>query len=258
MMGNIALQDTKEKRTSKIEEIVFKCVFVLSVISITLMSKDFIFGTSWLPIKEMSEFTLAFIHCILGMIVLFIPRIILKVAGIKLPNMMCSYYYVFVFCATILGEVFSLYYLVPIWDSLLHFTSGILIGIFGAILITIILQKKNCEKLITPKGIAIAVMFFTLCLGLVWEIYEFSADSLLGLNMQKFMLQDGTELIGQIALVDTMKDLITDSLGALVAAISSYFSLKRKRGWLSSYIPFEPCETSLEFGLEKNTLANTL
>ena len=34
-----------------------------------------------------------------------------------------------------------------------------------------------------------------------------------------------------MALMDTMKDLIVDSIGALVISIIGYISLKYKKGW---------------------------
>ena len=63
-------------------------------------------------------------------------------------------------------------------------------------------------------------------LGLVWEIYEYSFDGILGLNMQKFRLEDGTELIGRAALCDTMDDFIVDALGAFAAAAYGFIHLK--------------------------------
>ena len=78
--------------------------------------------------------------------------------------------------------------------------------------------------------------FFTLCfavfLGVVWEFYEFTADSILHTNMQKFALESGQLLEGRAALMDTMKDLIVDTVGALVMAVVGYISLKYKKGWV--------------------------
>ena len=68
---------------------------------------------------------------------------------------------------------------------------------------------------------------FAITMGVVWEIYEFSFDGLLGLNMQKFRLESGEALIGRAALADTMEDLIVDAAGALVMAIIGFFNLKR-------------------------------
>ena len=44
-------------------------------------------------------------------------------------------------------------------------------------------------------------------IGVIWEIFEFSLDYVIGLNMQKS------------GLVDTMGDLIVNSIGSLFVAI---------------------------------------
>ena len=68
---------------------------------------------------------------------------------------------------------------------------------------------------LSPVFIAVFAFCFALALGAVWEIYEFTMDSVFGTNMQKYMLDNGTALIGQAALQDTMKDIIVDAIGAL-------------------------------------------
>lgn len=55
---------------------------------------------------------------------------------------------------------------------------------------------------------------FALAMGALWEIFEFAMDQIFGLNMQKS------------GLVDTMTDLIVDTVGALIGAISGFFWLK--------------------------------
>ena len=65
-------------------------------------------------------------------------------------------------------------------------------------------------------------------MGALWEIYEFSFDGLLGMNMQKFRLEDGTLLIGHEALRDTMEDIITDAIGALIVSVVGALTMKKK------------------------------
>jgi hypothetical protein len=80
--------------------------------------------------------------------------------------------------------------------------------------------------------VAIFAFSFALAIGALWEVYEFSFDGLLGLNMQKFAFADGTLMQGRDALADTMKDLIVDALGALGTSIMGYISIKFKKGWI--------------------------
>ena len=44
--------------------------------------------------------------------------------------------------------------------------------------------------------------------------------------MQKFRLSSGANLEGHLALTDTMKDIILDAVGAIIAAVFGYFNLK--------------------------------
>jgi len=60
-------------------------------------------------------------------------------------------------------------------------------------------------------------------------------DLFLDSNMQTYALENGTPLIGQAALVDTMKDLIVDALGAFSISVIGYISLKHEKGWLSRF-----------------------
>jgi len=73
-------------------------------------------------------------------------------------------------------------------------------------------------------------------MGVVWEVYEFAVDGLLGLNMQKYAMEDGEPLIGRAALADTMGDLIVDALGATVMSAVGYVSVKYRTGWVAGML----------------------
>ncbi|MEA5011474.1 MAG: hypothetical protein VB100_07145, partial [Angelakisella sp.] len=64
------------------------------------------------------------------------------------------------------------------------------------------------------------------------EFYEFTADGLFGTNMQKFGTEAGVGFVGRAALIDTMKDLIVDAVGAFVISLLGYISLKKQNGWV--------------------------
>ena len=232
------------KKMPSMERIAYFGSMTICVFSIVYILSVFFTGRSWLPLTgisaELSELTLPFVQCVLGAAVLNVPGLLTKLTRIKLPNILCVLFYIFVICATVLGELFSLYYRVPIWDSLLHCGSGIMCGMLGSILVVNFLQKNNCKCLVTPMNVAVVAICVALCVGMVWEIYEFVGDSLLGMNMQKSLLEDGTALVGKMALADTMKDLIVDTVGALIAAVGSYLSIKNRKGWLWSYVKPEP------------------
>ena len=226
----------QKKKTWSPERVVYRGALAVSGLSVLYLLSVFVTGQSWLPYTSFegahSELTLALIQCILGTAALHVPLLIKKRLQIKMPDALCACFYVFVLCATVLGEMFSLYYRIPVWDSLLHGSSGVMIGILAVKF----LCEKGCRRILSPGLIALAIICMTLCVGVFWEIYEFAGDSLLGLNMQKCLLEDGTALVGQAALLDTMKDLMMDLTGGIIAAVSACFSLKQKKGWLYAFL----------------------
>lgn len=179
------------------------------------------------PLK--SDYSLMLLQCCLGLVVMSLPSFLEKRFSLKLPSRMYILYFAFLYCAIYLGEVRNFYYVVPHWDSILHgFSSGML-GFLGFILVRFFNDSKTVNVHLSPLFIAIFAFCFALAIGTVWEIYEFAVDLILGLNMQKYRLPDGTLKIGQTALFDTMKDLVIDAAGALVISALGYFDIKRKR-----------------------------
>lgn len=108
----------------------------------------------------------------------------------------------------------------------------VMLGALGFSMIAIFNNAERIPLNLSPVFIAVFAFCFALAMGAVWEIYEFTMDSVFGTNMQKYMLDNGTALIGQAALQDTMKDIIVDAIGALVMSTIGYISLKYKKGWV--------------------------
>lgn len=178
------------------------------------------------------DYVLMLLQCLLGIAAILIPIRLMRRWDVEIPRVMFILYIGFLYCAIFLGEVRSFYYLVPHWDTILHTCSGAMLGALGFSMIAIFNNTERIPLNLSPLFIAVFAFGFAMALGAVWEIYEFSADALFGTNMQKFALDDGTPLIGQAALKDTMKDIIVDALGALVMSIVGYISLKYKKGWI--------------------------
>jgi hypothetical protein len=47
-------------------------------------------------------------------------------------------------------------------------------------------------------------------------------------------MPDGTVLTGHYAVIDTMKDLIVDALGALIVSIIGYILLRRRKNGIAN------------------------
>jgi len=96
----------------------------------------------------------------------------------------------------------------------------------GFSLVNLLNKTEKLQFDLSPFFVALFAFCFALAAGGVWEIYEYVMDGALGLNMQKFALADGTQLIGHSALVDTMNDLIVDAVSALIISTLGYYSIK--------------------------------
>lgn len=176
-----------------------------------------------------SDYVLMLLQCLLGLIVIGLPSFLEKKWSFEIPNYMCILYFIFLFCAIYLGEVRNFYYSVPHWDTILHAFSGAMLGAFGFTLVSILNDSSKVEVTLSPLFVCLFAFCFAVAVGAMWEIYEFTGDSLFGLNMQKFRTADGNLLIGHNALSDTMKDLIIDSVGALFVVIIGYPTMLKKK-----------------------------
>lgn len=233
--------ENQKKKAKKIKKIITNLVLFSFVISLCFVIYKIIVSPvnnnlHLENIKVKSDYVLMFIQCLLGIFALFIPNIITKKSKIMIPNGMYIVYVVFLYAAIFLGEVRDFYYRVPNWDTVLHTFSGACIGALGFSVVSLLNKHDNTHVSLSPFFVALFSFCFAVTMGVLWEIYEFSFDGLLGLNMQKFALENGTNLVGRLALMDTMKDLIVDALGAFVVSIMGYISLKYKKGWLDKLL----------------------
>lgn len=144
-----------------------------------------------------SDYVLMLIQCMLGLLVMGLPSLIKKKWSAQIPNYMYIMYFVFLYAAIYLGEVRNFYYIIPFWDIILHCFSGAMLGALGFTLVTLINNAPNIKVQLSPVFVALFAFCFAVACGAIWEIYEFSIDSLLSLNMQKFAFEDGTPLVGQ-------------------------------------------------------------
>ena len=181
-----------------------------------------------------SDYLLMLMQCILGLVTIHLPSILERRLRFELPGLLYGFYIVFLYCAIFLGEVRSFYYLFPRWDSMLHFFSSMMTGFFGLMVVTILNRDRHVSMNLSPLFVCLFAFCFSVTIGSLWEIYEFLGDGLCGLNMQKFMTAQGELLVGHDALRDTMKDIIVDVLGALLASVIGMISIRRGTRW---YIP---------------------
>ena len=180
-------------------------------------------------VKSRSDYALMLTQCLLGVVVMFLPSIIQKKWSVAIPNYMYVCYFVFLYCAIYLGEVRNFYYLIPNWDTILHGFSGAMLGALGFSLVSMLNKEPRIQMQLSPVFVALFAFCFALAAGVAWEIYEYTFDGAMGLNMQKFALESGVQLVGREALQDTMEDLITDAVGAFIPCAIGFLLLRRQR-----------------------------
>jgi len=183
--------------------------------------------------KTKSDYALMLVQCLLGIIVMFLPSAFEKRLRIAIPGPMYIVFIVFLYAAIYLGEIRNFYYRIPHWDLILHGLSGLMLGALSFSVITLLNDAQKVRISLSPAFVAVFAFCFAVAMGVVWEFYEFTIDGLLGLNMQKFALENGQSLIGRAALTNTMNDLIVDAFGAIVMSVVGYISVKYKKGWIA-------------------------
>lgn len=214
--------------------------------------------------------------CLLTLLLFDIPVIANKVLKVTLPRELEIVILLFVFAAEILGEIGSFYTHISWWDTMLHTVNGFLMAAIGFAIIDILNNSPRFYINLSPLFVAVVAFCFSMTIGVLWEFFEFGADMLVGTDMQKdriiteissvalnpsglnevvhipnitgtallengkivYMIENGYLDIG---IIDTMKDLIVNCIGAVVFSVIGYFYiLNRNKGkgvFAAKFIP---------------------
>lgn len=200
--------------------------------------------------------------CILTLILFMIPSIVERRLHVDLPDALEIVILCFIFAAEILGEIQEYYLTVPHWDTTLHTVNGFLFAAIGFSMVNLLNKNKNVALSLSPFYMAVMAFCFSMTIGVLWEFFEWGMDILFDLDMQKdtvlnaihtvdldpdghnipyhitqitdtvVVYADGTQqslgLGGylDIGLMDTMKDLLVNFIGAVVFSVIGYFYVK--------------------------------
>ena len=186
-------------------------------------------------------------------------RVLERKLGVRLPAGLEITVVVFIFAAEILGEIACFYVTVPFWDKALHTTSGFIYAAVGYSMADVLNRHKKVSFELSPLFLALVAFCFSMTIGALWEIFEFSVDNLFHKDMQKdTVIQQITsvaldptnrnipitisniqdvvvngESLGlggylDIGLIDTMKDLQVNCIGAIAFSIIGFFYVKHR------------------------------
>lgn len=206
---------------------------------------------------------------VLTLILFMIPKVIEKKLGVSIPAGLEAVILIFIFSAEILGEINAFYVKIPIWDTMLHTTNGFLMAAIGFAMIDIFNRSEKFSIKMSPYFVAFVAFCFSMTVGVLWEFFEFSMDWFFQTDMQKDwilpaissvklnpsgenvpvkMAIDSVVINGQewnlggyldVGIVDTMKDLMVNFIGAVVfSAVGILYLKQRGKGKLAaSLIP---------------------
>ena len=199
---------------------------------------------------------------VLATLLLLIPPFIEHSFDVRLPAALEILAYIFVFCAEILGEIGDFYRLFPLWDDILHTFNGFMFAAFGFCLVDIFNKNKRFRFELSPFFLALVAFCFSMTIGVLWEFFEYLADTVLSTDMQKdairnainsvsipnavggkvthitgiretqILLENG-EIIAvngylDIGLMDTMADLFVNFIGAAIFCTIGFFYVKKQ------------------------------
>lgn len=142
----------------------------------------------------------------------FITSAIHRWYKIRVPLEIEVFMVIFIYAATFLGEVRDYYGRFWWWDSMLHFSSALVFGFVGFLILYILYYQKKMQA--SAFLIAVFAFSFSMAIGAIWEVFEFGMDQAFNLNMQPS---------GE----DTMKDLIINGIGALITSSVGYQYIRK-------------------------------
>lgn len=111
-------------------------------------------------------------------------------------------------------HIFDYYLIVGWYDNLVHLTATFVITYFFAFLANFTALRGARRE---PLVFVIAVVGLGIALGVFWEIFEWGFDQIIGFEMYK---EEGID--------DLIMDLITDTIGAVLAGILILKSVVKK------------------------------
>ena len=213
--------------------------------------------------------------CVLTLVLFMLPSMFERRLHIDLPDTLEVIILLFIYAAEILGEIQSYYTSYPGWDTMLHTMNGFLCAAIGFALVDILNREEKVSLHLSPFFMAVTAFCFSMTIGVLWEFFEFAMDQWLLFDMQKdtvintistvnldpshgtaavvvqgiqdviLVLEDGSQMplgLGgylDVGIIDTMKDLFVNFIGAVVFSIIGYFYVqgRGKGNFATRFIP---------------------
>lgn len=183
---------------------------------------------------------------VLSVLYVFIPNIAEKLFKFRIQPSLYVFILIYAICP-LLGYAYNFYHHVHWWDDIMHGFAGIIFAMLGAYLPYVLSKKKRCSVALC----AFCAFFFSVAISGLWELWEFTSDSLFHTDMQKdtvlselppsYVISewlggkvgelkpvDDVQIVingvtfGQyvdLGLIDSMKDVLVETAGAAIYTI---------------------------------------
>ena len=215
--------------------------------------------------------------CILTIGLLYVPSWIQVKLHIELPPALEITILCFIFAAEILGEVNAFYVNVPNWDTMLHTLNGFLAAAVGFSMVLLLNDDERLTFDLSPFFLALVAFCFSMTIGVLWEFFEFGMDFFFHTDMQKDTVINAVYTVAldptrtnkvvaikgiqdvvingdslglggylDIGIIDTMKDLFVNFIGAVVFSVTGFFYAKSKGARKSPAQSFVPSKKTEE------------
>ena len=215
--------------------------------------------------------------CVLTIVLLYVPSWLQVKLRIELPPPLEITILCFIFAAEILGEVNAFYVNVPNWDTMLHTLNGFLAAAVGLSMVLLLNDDDRLTFDLSPFFLAQMACCFSMTIGVLWEFFEFGMDWFFHSDMQKDTVVNAIYTVeldptrtnkvvaikgiqdvlinGQslglggyldIGLIDTMKDLFVNFIGAGVFAVAGFVYAKSRGARKSPAQSFVPSKKTEE------------
>ena len=185
--------------------------------------------------------------CVMTLLTLNIPLLLERRFKVFIPNYITIVLYFMLFFHFVLGEVYRAYDHLVLFDKILHTTSGVIIAFASFSVVSILNNMFKSKFKLSPFFVVLFTFCFTMTSEYLWEIVEYTVDTLTNANLQRW--QDG--ILGEIpkatetgefiinsargsGLNDTMGDMIVNIFGALGVCIYAYIGMKVKPDWFTT------------------------
>lgn len=213
--------------------------------------------------------------CGLTLILFLIPAFVDRRLHIKLPSVLEIIILLFIFSAEILGEIQNFYGIFHSWDTMLHTMNGFMMAAIGFTLIDVLNNTPRFHITLSPFFVVFVAFCFSMTIGVLWEFFEFSMDYFFQTDMQKdviyntissvhtavnpsgansaVIIEDVKSVVTgtvngtpvefyydgylDIGIMDTMKDLFVNFIGAIVYSVFGILYMKGRSKFAEKFMP---------------------